>query len=149
MFIFYTFFYSTSYLSLYTTSYSCASFSISMWSYHQWFRYPFATLHVREWTHYNPWYALRYHCNYCVGKWNSHTKRGFSLFPCHTRKQVDIFITKNNFQTLTNFVIVNSTCIDLVQCALMTITHAMTVVTQNKTQSYTKQTPRDYFISLA
>jgi hypothetical protein len=26
-----------------------------------------------------PWYILRYHCNYHVKEWSSHTKRGFSL----------------------------------------------------------------------
>jgi hypothetical protein len=100
------------------------SFTMSMWSY-----YPFVTLPMREWTHYNPWYALKYHCSYRVGELCSHTKKGFSLFPCHKWKKVDIFITRNNFQTLANVVIANPTCIDLVQCASTTTTHAMIVVT--------------------
>jgi len=46
-------------------------------------------------------------------------------------------------------VIVNLTCIDLVQHALMTIMHASIVVAQDKARSYTKQAPRDDFIPLA
>jgi hypothetical protein len=52
-----------------------------MWSYHQWFGYPFATLLMQEWTHCNPWYPLKYHCSYHIGKWSSSTKIGFSPFP--------------------------------------------------------------------
>ncbi len=68
-----------------------------MWSYHQWFRYPFATLPVQEWTHYSPWYASRYHCNYHIEEWSSRTKIGFSIFSlphmktsgyCHHQRQL-------------------------------------------------------------
>jgi hypothetical protein len=60
-------------------------------------------------------------------------KRGFSLFPRHTQRQVDIFITINSFQTLANVVFANPTCMDLVHCASTIIMHAMIVVTQDKT----------------
>jgi hypothetical protein len=44
-----------------------------------------------------------------------HVQREVSdLFPCHTWRRVDIVITKNNFQTLVNIVIVDATHIDLV-----------------------------------
>jgi len=66
----------------------------------------------------------------------------------HIQRQVDIFITRNSFQTLTNVFIADPTCIDLVQCALTTTAHAMTVVTQNKTQSYIKSELKDDFIPL-
>ncbi len=46
-------------------------------------------------------------------------------------------------------VIVNLTCIDLVQHVLMTIMHASIVAVQDKARSYTKQVPGDDFIPLA
>jgi hypothetical protein len=63
-------------------------------------------------------------------KWSSHTKRRFSSFPHHTQRQVDIVITKDNFQTMANIIIADPICIDLVQCASMM--HAMTFTTQYK-----------------
>ncbi len=74
------FFYSTLYSYRYTTFYSYASFTMLVWSYYWWLGYPFVKLHVWEWVHYNPWYISRYHCNYHIEEWNSHTKRGFSPF---------------------------------------------------------------------
>ncbi len=62
---------------------------------------------------------------------------------------MDIITTRNNFQTLTNVIIVNPTGIDLVQCASMTTMHAITDVIQKKAQSYTKQTIGNDFIPLA
>ncbi len=44
------------------------------------------------------------------------------------RRQVDIVITKDDFQTLAKIVIVNSTHIDLVQHAFTTTTHAIIIV---------------------
>ncbi len=57
------------------------SFTMLMWSYHQWFCYPFITLPMQEWAHCSPRYALRYHCSYHVGKWNSCRKKCFTPFP--------------------------------------------------------------------
>lgn len=74
------FFYSISYLYWYITSYICASFMILMWSYHWWFMYLFIMLFMWEWTHYNSWYVLKYCCNYCNKKWNSHIEKCFSPF---------------------------------------------------------------------
>jgi hypothetical protein len=48
---------------------------------------------------------------------------------------MDIAITKDSFKTLVNIVIFDLIHINLVQCASITITHAMIVVTQNKAQS--------------
>ncbi len=81
LFILRPFSYNTLYLFRYTTSYSCASFMMSVWSYHWWFGYPFATLLVGEWMHSNPWYVLKYHYSYRVEKWSSHIEKGFSPFP--------------------------------------------------------------------
>ncbi len=67
-------------LSRYTTSYSSTSFTMLVLSYHWWFGYPFATFSMWEWTHCSPWYVSKYHCNYRIRKWSSHTKRGFSPF---------------------------------------------------------------------
>ncbi len=90
------FFYNISYSFQYTTFYIYTSFTMSMWSYHWWFWYPFAMLPMQEWTHYNPWYILRYLCSYCIGESNPCIERGFSLFPpphtktngyCHHQRQ--------------------------------------------------------------
>jgi hypothetical protein len=59
------------------------------------------------------------------------------LFPHHTQKQVDIVITKDNFQTLVDVVIVNQIHTNLVQRASMMIVHVTTIVVQNKARSYT------------
>jgi hypothetical protein len=99
--------------------------------------------------HCNPWYALKYCCNFHIEKWSSRTKRGFSPFPHHTWRQMDIIITRDNFQTLTNIVIANPTHTNLVQHASTTIVYATIVVVQDKTQSYIEQVPRDDFIPLA
>jgi hypothetical protein len=45
---------------------------------------------------------------------------------------VDIVITKDNFRTLANVVIVNPTHTNLVQHVLTTTTHAVTIAIQNK-----------------
>ncbi len=59
------------------------------------------------------------------------------LFPHHSQKQVDVVITKDNFQTLVDIVIVNQIRTDLVQHASTMIVHAATIAAQNKAQSYT------------
>jgi len=51
---------------------------------------------------------------------------------------MDIVIIKDDFQTLANVVIVNSTHINLVQCVSMTTLHATIVAAKYKAQSYTK-----------
>jgi hypothetical protein len=63
----------------------------------------------------------------------THVEKNVShLFPHHTQKQVDIVITKDNFQTLVDIVIVNQIRIDLVQRALTMIVHVTTIAAQNK-----------------
>jgi hypothetical protein len=50
-----------------------------------------------------------------ASKSGAHVQREvFHLFPCHTRKRMDIVITRDNFRTLANIVIVDPTRIDLV-----------------------------------
>ncbi len=54
------------------------------------------------------------------------------LFPHHTQWRVDILITKDDSWILTNVVIINSTCINMVQRTSMMITHlAMMAVWEN------------------
>jgi hypothetical protein len=61
---------------------------------------------------------------------------------------MDIVITRNSFQTLVDIIIVNPTCTNLVQHALMMTMHVTTIATQNKAQSYTQRAPIDDFIPL-
>jgi hypothetical protein len=46
---------------------------------------------------------------------------------------MDIVVTKDDFCILADIVIVNPTCIDLVQSTLSMIMHATTIVAQDKT----------------
>jgi hypothetical protein len=69
--------------------YNYTYFTMSVWSHCWWFGYPFVTLSRREWVHCNLWYVSKYHCNYCIKKCSSCTKRGFSTFPLsHTKMNV-------------------------------------------------------------
>jgi hypothetical protein len=65
---------------------NCASFTMSVWSYHRWFQYPFATLPMWEWVHCNPWHVLRCCWNFCIEKWSSCIVKGFSFFPPATHE---------------------------------------------------------------
>ncbi len=76
--------YNTMYPSWLVTSYSCPPFTMSMWSYHWQFRYPFALMSMQDWMYSSPWHTLGYCCNYCVGKWNTCLKEVSHLFPHHT-----------------------------------------------------------------
>ncbi len=74
-----------------------------------------------------------------ASKNETHVQRKVShLFPCHTQRRMDIVITRNGFQTLANVVIINSTCTNLVQCALTMTTHVTTIAVQDNARSYTK-----------
>jgi hypothetical protein len=122
---------------------------MSMWSYYQWFGYPFATLLVREWTHCSPWYLQNIVATIML-KNGAHVQREVShLFPYHTWRWMDIVTTKNSFQTLADVVITDSIHRHLVQHALTTIMHATIVVIQNKTRCYPKRMPWNDFIPLA
>jgi hypothetical protein len=46
---------------------------------------------------------------------------------------MDIFITRDNFQTLMDVVIIDLTCINMVQRTLTMTTHAMTMAAQETT----------------
>jgi hypothetical protein len=61
---------------------------------------------------------------------------------------MDIFINRNNFQTLMDVVITNLTCIDMVQQTSTITTLVMMMVVQEKTQSYVEQALDDDFIPL-
>jgi hypothetical protein len=61
---------------------------------------------------------------------------------------MDIVITRDNFQTLANIIIVDLIHPYLVQCASMT-THAVTIVVHDKAQFHIEQALRDDFIPLA
>jgi hypothetical protein len=93
------------------TSYICISFMMLVWSYHWWFIYSFVMLLMWDWTHYNPWYTSKYHCN---RKWSSHTNRDFPSFPCHTWRWMGIIIIEDDFWNLTNVVTDDSTRINLI-----------------------------------
>jgi hypothetical protein len=67
-----------------------------VWSYHWWFKYPFALVLLQEWKYNNPWYILRYYHNYCFEKWSTYSKGSSHLFSHHTRRQVDILVTKDD-----------------------------------------------------
>jgi hypothetical protein len=70
------------------------------------------------------------------------------LFPCHTQQRMDILITKDNFWTLMDIVITNTTHTYIVQW-MSTTTHATIMVVQKKTQSYVEWTSCDDFIPLS
>jgi hypothetical protein len=53
------------------------------------------------------------------------------LYPHHTRRQMDIVITKDDLKILADIVIVDLTCTYLVQHALSTTMHAKTIATQD------------------
>jgi hypothetical protein len=55
--------YNTTHLSWLVTSYNGSFFTVSMWSYHWRFKYPFAFVHLWEWTYSSP----RYCCNPSLG----------------------------------------------------------------------------------
>jgi hypothetical protein len=76
-------------------------------------------------------------------------KQVFHLFPHHTQRRVDIVTIKDNFCTVTNVVIIDPTRTNLVYCVSTMTTHVVIVAAHDKTQSYTKQVPRDDFIPLA
>ncbi len=71
------------------------------------------------------------------------------LFPHHTRKRMDIVITRDDFWTWVDVVIANPTHTNLVQCPSTTTTHVTTFAIQNKAQSYIKRTLGDDFIPFA
>jgi hypothetical protein len=62
---------------------------------------------------------------------------------------MDVVITRDNFCTLANVVIVDLTRIDLVQHVLMMAVHVATIAIQDKAQSYTKRALGDDFIPFA
>jgi hypothetical protein len=99
LFILSPFFYKIAYLSRFATSYSRSSFMVSMWSYHWWFRFPFASMPLQKWTYNNSCHTSGYCRNYFFGKWNTCLKGGFPHFlsphsitsgcPYHQRRFLD------------------------------------------------------------
>ncbi len=71
LFIFNPFFYNITYLSWLATSYNYPSFTVSMWSYHWWFRYPFVLVPLWKWVYNIPQHISRYCCSYCFGEWST------------------------------------------------------------------------------
>ncbi len=62
----------------------------------------------------------------------AHVQREVShLFPPHAWRRMYIVITKDNFLTLADVVIVDLTCTNLVQCVSMMTAHVATIVTQD------------------
>jgi hypothetical protein len=62
---------------------------------------------------------------------------------------VDIHITRDDFWTLMDIVIVDLTCANMVQRALMTTTHVMIMAIYKKAQSYVERALGDDFIPFA
>jgi hypothetical protein len=132
-FVLYSFPHNITYPPWFATSYSCTSFTLSVWTCHWWFGYPCALMPMREWTHYNPWYFLGCCHNYYFGECGTFVKKKDShLFLCHTQWQVDILIIGDNFWTLANIVIVDSTSPNMVQRASSMTMHVVIVVIQEK-----------------
>jgi hypothetical protein len=73
--------YNIAYLSWFATSYNDPSFTVLMWSYHWWSRYPFVWMPLQEWTYNNPQYILGYYHNYRFGEWSTCSKGGLPPFP--------------------------------------------------------------------
>ncbi len=67
LFILNSLFYNITYRSWLATSYSCESFTVSMWSYHSLSKYPSTLVSLWDWTYNSPWHISRYYCNYCFG----------------------------------------------------------------------------------
>jgi hypothetical protein len=61
---------------------------------------------------------------------------------------MDIFITKDDFQTLMDIIIIDQTCTDMVQWTSTTTTHESMMAIKKKTQSYVEQTLGDDFTPL-
>ncbi len=121
-----------------------------IWVFICWFGYSLAMLLVWKWMHCRDHDMFWDTIATFVRKSGAHEQRKVShLFPCHTWKWVDIVITKDDFKTMVDIVIVASICINLVECALMTIMYATIFVVQNKKWYYIKQVLKDDFIPLA
>ncbi len=142
-------FYITTYLSWLATSYSCTPFTMSMWSYHWWSKYPFALVPLWEWTYNNPWHTLGYCCSYCFGERNTCSKGGLTPFFSPHSMTSEHFYYQRWLPYLD------------VHCHYWPHSHkygarnidddntCMTMVVQEKTQSYSKRTPYDDFIPVA
>jgi hypothetical protein len=137
------------YLSWLATFYNCAPFMVLVWSYHWWSRYPFILMPCgSECTidHDTLWDIAIV----IVLKSGTHVQREVSHFlPCHIRRQVDNLITKNDFRTLMDNVIVDITHIDIVQWTSTMIAHATMMVIKEKTQCYVEWALGNDFIPFA
>jgi len=87
---------------------------------------------MSEQTHCNPRYFQDI-VEILILESGTNIKKMSHLLLCHIRQQVGVLIIRDNFQTLVNIVIANSTCSDMVHCASCTTTPALTIVIQEKT----------------
>jgi hypothetical protein len=81
LFVFNSLFYNVMYSFWLARSSSCTSYTLPMWTYHWWFRYPLVLGPMWEWMCCSPQYFLGYFHNYCFKKWSTHAKNGFPPFP--------------------------------------------------------------------
>jgi hypothetical protein len=72
--------YNTTYLFWLAISYGCPFFTMLVWSYHWWSRYPFMLAPLWEWTYSSSQYTLRYYYNYCFGEWSTCLEGGLLTF---------------------------------------------------------------------
>ncbi len=134
--------YNITYPSWFATSYDCPSFMVLVWSYHWQFKYPFASVSLQEWTYNNPLWDI---VVVIILKSGTHVEKEVShLFFCHTQRQVNILITRNDFQTLMDIVIIDQTFTYMVQWT-STTSHETMMAIQKKTRSCAKQAPGDDF----
>jgi hypothetical protein len=73
-------FYNTTYPYWLATSYSYTPFTVLVWSYHWWLKYPFVLVPLLKWMYNNPWHISGYCCSYCFGKWNTCSEGGLPPF---------------------------------------------------------------------
>ncbi len=140
--------YNIMYPSWLATSYSCPFFMVSMWSYHWWSKYPFASVSLWEWMYNNPWHSSKYCRNYYFREWSTCLEGCFPHFPRHIWQWIDILITKDGFQTLMDVDIFYLIRTNMMQQTLMMTTHVMMMIVSKKIESYTKRTLGNDFIPL-
>jgi hypothetical protein len=73
--------YNIMYLSWFNTSHNFPSFIMLVWSYFWWFRYPFVSVLLWEWTYSNPLHISRYYCSYYFRKQSTCSEGGLSPSP--------------------------------------------------------------------
>jgi len=133
------------YSSWLATSYGIPFTAVLVWSYHGQFRYPFALVPLWEWM-YNAHDTFWDIVTITLETGARILREASHLFPCHTQWWMDILITRDDFRTLMDIIIVDSTHTNMVQWTLTTTTHVVMMATQEKTWSYIERALGNDFI---